>query len=137
LRIHVRDRAIKEHLQQFIEAIYIERDYTPLRIVRDLGQRTVERRIHIGGGAVQLLADAARRTTTQSLLQNKIVAGVIGLGGIIHRLPRFARRSRSRMVARSKRGISTCAIRASRARARKGKPATLLTLFAAGRERLR
>src|SRR5262249_61559402 len=47
---------------------------------------------------------------------------IIGCG-IGHRLPRLALRSRSEIVARSSRAISTCAMSASRARARWGKPA--------------
>src|SRR5262249_40058139 len=128
LGINLLHRAIEEHFQQFIEAVQVERDDAPLRFVRDLRQRAIKRLLYLANSATKLLADASRRATRQPFLQDEIVSGVIGLRGITHRLPRFALRSRSAIVARNSRAISTCAISASRARARWGKPATLLTL---------
>src|SRR5262249_36244542 len=119
------------------EAIYIERDDASLRLVRDLGQRAVQRFVDLADRAMKLFTYTARRATRQPFLQDEIVSGIIGLRGIIHRLPRFALRSRSAIVARSRGKTPTGEISAWRARARCGKPATRLTLFAAGRLRLR
>src|SRR5262249_43359203 len=103
----------------------------------NLGQRTIKRFVDLADGTMQLLAYAARRTAREPFLEDKIVSGFVSLVAIAHRLPRLALRSRSRIVSRNSRAISTCAIRASRARARWGRPATLRTLFAVGMLRLR
>ena len=52
LSVYLLNRASEKHLQQFVETIQIKRNYAPLRIVRDLRQRAIERGIHIGRSAV-------------------------------------------------------------------------------------
>src|SRR5262249_1608472 len=123
LSVNLLDRAFIENLNQPIETVQIKRDVAPPRIVVDLRQRAVERGIHLADSAAQFLADTARRAARQPFLQDEIITSVISLRVITHRLPRFALRSRSVIVARSSRVISTCAMSASRARARWGKPA--------------